>query len=170
MTDSHDSAGLKIITVTRESYDRVCGNSNMPWYTSDHDRHTRDSECRVLSTICRRPYTPGFKELFQENSNWGKGTVGCCNGDRRDCMCCIVPSTKASDFSHAAIQLTKRDNFTPTAKYSDKWPDNKEYWEHPLGPMLAGRLGLFHFVQRIIKTRVARTHRNSACLTPFLLR
>jgi hypothetical protein len=64
----------------------------------------------------------------------------------------LVPSTKIVDLSHAAIQVSKREMFKPTAMYSDRWPTNEEYWNLLFGEELVGRLGLFHFLQRITKT------------------
>jgi hypothetical protein len=64
----------------------------------------------------------------------------------------LVPSMKTSDYSHAAIQLSQRSNFNPTAIYSDTWPCKSNYWDKLFTNNLQGRLGLFHFLQRIIKT------------------
>jgi hypothetical protein len=63
----------------------------------------------------------------------------------------LVPSTKTTDYSHAAIQLVTCNNFKPTAWYSDTWPCKDTYWSLLL-PNLQGRLGLFHYQQRIVKT------------------
>lgn len=64
----------------------------------------------------------------------------------------LVPSTKTSDLTHAATRLSCRGNFNPTAMYSDTWPCKSLHWELIFGRELTGRLGLFHFLQRIIKT------------------
>jgi hypothetical protein len=64
----------------------------------------------------------------------------------------LVPSTKTSDFSHAATQLAKRSTFNPQAMYSDTWPCKNTYWEALLGHEVKGRLGLFHYIQRITRT------------------
>jgi hypothetical protein len=36
--------------------------------------------------------------------------------------------------------------------YADTWPHLDKFWEMVFGPHLVGRLGLFHFMQRIVKT------------------
>jgi len=64
----------------------------------------------------------------------------------------LVPSTATKDLSHAAMSLSKRSGFTPKAMYSDRWPVKTEYWERVFGKELEGRLGLFHFTQRLTRT------------------
>ena len=63
-----------------------------------------------------------------------------------------MPTTKTKDFAHAAGMLVKRPWFNPKIMYSDTWPCKKEYWEDLLGEDFEGRLGLFHYEKRIIKT------------------
>jgi len=64
----------------------------------------------------------------------------------------LVSSTKTSDLSHAAMSLSRRAHFKPKAMYSDRWPTKTEYWARLFGKELEGRLGLFHFLQRMTKT------------------
>ena len=63
----------------------------------------------------------------------------------------LVPSTKFKDFSHAAKQLVKREAFKPKAMYSDTWPCKSDTWSLVFNKKLEGRLGLFHFLQRILR-------------------
>jgi hypothetical protein len=63
----------------------------------------------------------------------------------------LVPSTKASDYAHAAEALARRPGFRPKVMYSDIWPKGRSFWQMLFGTALLGRLGLFHFMQRIIK-------------------
>ena len=67
----------------------------------------------------------------------------------------LVPSTKTRHFSHAARQLANRSTFLPSVMYSDTWPAKTDYWEGLFSNRavhLTGRLGLFHYIQRITKT------------------
>ena len=64
----------------------------------------------------------------------------------------LVPSSKTSDFSHAAKQLSLRENFNPKAMCSDTWPCKSDCWALLLGHEVKGRLGLFHFIKRISGT------------------
>jgi len=64
----------------------------------------------------------------------------------------LVPSTKTTHFAHAAAALTRRKNFFPKAMYSDTWPVKCDFWNLLFKSKLEGRLGLFHYIQRITKT------------------
>jgi len=64
----------------------------------------------------------------------------------------LVLSTKPCDFSHAAKQLSLRENFNPKAMCSDTWPCKSDYWALLLGHEVKGRLGLFYFIKRIAGT------------------
>ncbi|KAL7571150.1 hypothetical protein ACA910_014752 [Epithemia clementina (nom. ined.)] len=64
----------------------------------------------------------------------------------------IVGSTKICDLAHAAKCLARCPNFKPTAMYSDTWPNKDGFWKLLFGEAFQGRLGLFHYQQRIIKT------------------
>jgi len=64
----------------------------------------------------------------------------------------LVPTTKTMHFSHAASALTRREGFSPKAMYSDTWPAKTECWNTLFKSSLEGRLGSFHYTQRITKT------------------
>jgi hypothetical protein len=63
----------------------------------------------------------------------------------------IVPSTPMEQASHLIEQVVcKRvKGSTKLVNYTNTWPANKELFEMLLGPTFVGRLGLFHFMQRI---------------------
>jgi hypothetical protein len=63
----------------------------------------------------------------------------------------LVTSTKTQEYAHAAEQLIARTAFAPAAMYSDTWPAKDDFWIELLGEDI-GRLGLFHFLRRILKT------------------
>jgi hypothetical protein len=64
----------------------------------------------------------------------------------------IVESTKASQVFHLVRQVLSRPNFLPRGLWTDTWPKGKVYWEAMLGETIHGRLGLFHFIKRIVDT------------------
>ena len=65
----------------------------------------------------------------------------------------LVRSTKTRDFSHAAEQLSRREHFNPRAMHADTWPIKSSFWGPVLfGKEMTGRLGLFHFQQRMLIT------------------
>jgi len=63
----------------------------------------------------------------------------------------LVPTTKTIHFAHAAQSLTRHPNFKPKVTHSDTCPNESEFWSL-LFPNVEGRLGLFHYVQRITRT------------------
>ena len=64
----------------------------------------------------------------------------------------VVGTTKAIDFAHAAESLTRRSNFKPRVMYADTWPHNSAFWKLLFGQQFEGRLGLYHYEHRIVRT------------------
>jgi len=63
----------------------------------------------------------------------------------------LVPTTKTKHFAHAAQQLARRQRFQPKAMHSDTYPNESGFWPL-LFDNIEGRLGLFHYIQRITRT------------------
>jgi hypothetical protein len=85
---------------------------------------------------------PNGKALFTMKLDTGETAMSAC-----------VPSTKARDISHLLIHMISRGpNFRPTVLYTYEWPTNSDFWQNIFGRGQLGRLGLFHLMQRIIKT------------------
>jgi len=61
----------------------------------------------------------------------------------------LVPSAKTEDFAHCANQLTRCPSSKHCFMCSDTWPNKEAFW---LQMNVEGKLGLFHFEQRIIRT------------------
>ena len=87
-----------------------------------------------------------------QKSLGAKACWTCCNENGEIAAACLVQSTKAIDLAHAAGSLFRREDFRPKVMYADTWPHLKNFWKLLYGPTVCGRLGLFHFMQRIIKT------------------
>ena len=84
---------------------------------------------------------PGAKAGFTMNTDTGEiAALG------------IVENTKTSQVSHLLRQVLSRPNFLPRGLWTDMWPKGKVYWEAMLGETIHGRLGLFHFMKRIVDT------------------
>ena len=65
----------------------------------------------------------------------------------------IVPTTSLQDASHLLVQSKlHRATFKPSVVYTDTCPHGKEFWEALFGPQVETKLGLFHFVHRIVDT------------------
>jgi hypothetical protein len=142
----------------RSIYDAAASSPHNSWGISDHDRHTREIQAVGCDFIFAQDHTHSVtKNYFQRqrlkaNALWDVATE---TGEIASAV--LVHSTRTCDHSHAAIQLSKRSNFKPSAMYSDTWPAKSDYWDLLFPTGLQGRLGLFHFIQRITRT-LRKTH------------
>jgi hypothetical protein len=141
----------------RDVYDEACLIPNNPWGISDYDRHTREIQGVGTNVLFAQDHTHEVVKNYFHRKRMGATTLWDVATDTGEIAAAVlVPTTKTCHYSHAAIQLSKRPSFCPTAMYSDTWPCKNTYWEL-LIPNLAGRLGLFHYQQRIVKT-LRKTH------------
>jgi hypothetical protein len=76
----------------------------------------------------------------------------CCSETGEIACAVLVPNTSAGQYAHAAEQVARRSNFRPKVMYADTWPHLDKFWNMILGPHVKGRLGLFHFMHRIVRT------------------
>ena len=67
-------------------------------------------------------------------------------------LTCIVPTTKAEDAAHALIQARARRSFNPGVVYTDTCPKNETFYRTVFGLSIGFSLGLFHLMQRMVKT------------------
>ena len=137
----------------RDIYDQASSTSLNPWGISDHDRHTREIQAVRCRSIFAQDHTHQVTKNYLNRRQLGAEAMWDVATETGEIACAVlVPSTKTSDFAHAAQQMAKREGFRPKAMYSDTWPCNADYWSLILGSEVQGRLGLFHFVQRIMRT------------------
>lgn len=136
----------------RDTFDEATASSLNPWGISDHDRNTRETQGVGCQISCAEDHThEATKSYFQKKALgatalWDIGTE---TGEIASAA--LVPTTKTADLSHAATQVSKRAQFKPSVLCSDTWPVKDDYWPLPF-PKIQGRLGLFHYLQRLIKT------------------
>jgi len=136
----------------RDAYDEA-SISNTHWNISDHDRHVRE----IQGVKCERLYAEDHthqvtKNYYRRRKIGAEALWDVATETGEIATAVLAPSTKTVDLSHAAIQLSKRLTFRTKAMYSDRWPTKTEYWAKVFGDNLEGRLGLFHFQQRITRT------------------
>jgi len=137
----------------RDTYDAASSSVNTRWGISDHDRHVRE----IQAVKCERLYAEDHthevtKNYFRRKQLGALALWDVATESGEIATAVLVPSTKTIHLSHAAIQLSRRPCFKPKAMCSDRWPTKTEYWSKVFGSDLEGRLGLFHFAQRIIRT------------------
>ena len=134
-----------------DMFDAASSSRSNPWQLSDTDCHTREIQ-RVSCDggIFAQDHTfepiKNYQKKVGAKAAWTVGT-----GTGEIAAVKLVPSTKTEDFAHAAKQLMARPSFNPKAMYSDTWPNKNTFW-HMICPGIEGRLGLFHYEQRIIST------------------
>jgi hypothetical protein len=132
-------------------YDAASSNSDVPWQLSDHDRHTREIQS-VLSCQLTMAQDHTFDVVKNYQKSVDATALWDCSTETGEIACAVlVPSTQTRHFSHAAQQLAKRDRFHPRVLYSDTWPTKDAFWRL-LFSDVEGRLGLFHYLQRITRT------------------
>lgn len=118
---------------------------------SDYDRHRRE----IQSVTCKSHFSHdhSFEIVKNYPKNLGARAVWNVSTDTGEIASCVlVKSTACGYYAHAAECLARRQGFSPKVMYSDIWPHGKKFWGLLFGPKLLGRLGLFHFLQRIIRT------------------
>jgi len=134
----------------RELFDDAFNNANTPWKISDHDRHTREIQAVRCSLTMAQDHTfdviHNYQKKLGATALWDVATE---TGEIASAV--LVPTTKTMHFAHAAQQLAKRPSFAPKVMCSDTYPNKSGFW-----PLLfngiEGRLGLFHYIQRITRT------------------
>ena len=137
----------------RDAYDAASSNSNTPYGISDHDRHVREIQAVSCQLSFAQNHTHEVcKNYFQKRRIGANALWDVATETGAIASAALVPSTKASDFAHAAMSLTRRPTFQPSVMHSDAWPAKSDFWNATCGNELQGRLGLFHFIQRMTRT------------------
>lgn len=136
----------------RELYEKAqisiltdCGYSEM-------DRYTREIQSVECSLTIAQDHTMEVVKNYMRTQVDAKAVWTCCNEYGEIAAAVLVRDTKSSQYAHAAEQLARRPNFKPKVMYADTWPHLVSFWKLIFGSTCEGRLGLFHFFQRIVKT------------------
>ena len=134
----------------RQLYDDGASSEWQPWMVSDNERNTREIQGVRCQHMFAHDHTHQVVKNYPRRLNaaamWTMAT------ETGEIACAVlVHDTSALEFAHAAEQVLRRTGFCPKAMYSDTWPCGKDFWLL-LVDDLEGRLGLFHFIQRITKT------------------
>lgn len=107
----------------RDIFDDAFSGHHNPWNLSDHNRH--EQEIQGVGTKLKFAHdhthevTKNYfhKKKMGANALWDAGTE---TGEMATAV--FVQSAKTSDHSHAAISLSRRPNFNPTAMHTDTRP------------------------------------------------
>jgi len=137
----------------RDAYDTACSNQWTPWRISDHDRHTREIQSVKCGLIFAQDHTHEVTKNYFQKKKLGSTALWDVSTETGEIASAVlVPTTKTIHFAHAAAALTRREAFSPSAMYSDTWPVKSDFWNLLFNSKIEGRLGLFHYIQRITKT------------------
>jgi hypothetical protein len=129
----------------------ACGSNRTSSGISDHDRCTREIQSVGTNSMFAQDHT--FEVVKNYQKKLGAFAVWDCATETGEiASACLVKSTKVREIAHAAESLARRPNFNPVVMFSDTWPNKDSFWKLLFGPAFDGRLGLFHYQQRIIKT------------------
>ena len=120
---------------------------------SDRKRH--EWEIQRVGTDAAASGDITFRALsnykdFQGGKAGGVATHGVVTGELS--LAVIVPSQKASDYSHAYEQAAGRPNMEPKVFTTDICPKGIDLWKDLYGPAIKCNLGMFHFLNRITRT------------------
>ena len=138
---------------TRDVCDEASLTENTPWGISDCSRHTREIQGVGCRLSCAEDHTHEVTKNHFRRTRIGAVAlwdIGTDTGETASAA--IVPTTRTSDLSHAATQVSRRKNFNPSALCSNRWPTKEAYWTLLFGDKVVGRLGPFHCIQRITRT------------------
>jgi hypothetical protein len=114
------------------------------------ERYTREIQGVGCSLSMAQDHTMEVVKNYKSSEVKACWTV--CNENGEIACAILVKDTKSATFAHAAECLVRRDNFKPKVMYADTWPSLSKFWALLFGATCMGRLGLFHFMTRIIKT------------------
>ena len=122
----------------------------LPSEISEHDRNTRDLQswgCEHSTVsdhtfaVCKNyPNSTGAKACCTQGADIGYVT-----------SVTLVESTSMSQAAHALEQCARCPNYRPTVIYTDTYPNLDELFKTVFDMGLVECLGLFHFMQRIVK-------------------
>ena len=117
---------------------------------SDYERHRRE----IISVPVKLAFA--FDHCFATAKCYKtadiKQTFNITNETGQVVLSIATEKTKTSEYAHAVEQMIRRPAFQPKIYYSDIFPSGDAFWKMMLGVGVLGRLGLFHFFQRIVRT------------------
>ena len=120
---------------------------------SSMDRYPREIQmvgCRLSISTDHTFAT--LKNYSREIRQGADAVVGASTDTTEIVFACIVPTTGAADMAHATEQFARRQNVRPQQISTDTWPCNESFYKLIFGDHITGRLGLWHYINRITRT------------------
>ena len=136
----------------RQLYVKKADSKLTPYGVSDNERFTREIQAVGINQSFAQDHT------FEGTKNWQKSLGAKAIWDVSNelgeiCSAVLVPSQSNADYAHAVQQMLNRDNISSEKinMFCDTWPSSKEFWTY-ICPSVCGKLGLWHFIDRITRT------------------
>ena len=138
----------------RESFYDAENSTLTPYSFSNFDRYEREMQSVNVSENEKVAFDWTFQTIKNYNLPGAKAVFTGNKGSTKEIITlAIVPTTAASQISHLLLQSKeKRKEFKPAVLYTDTCPHNEAFWKDVFGTCLETKLGLFHFLHRIMDT------------------
>jgi hypothetical protein len=137
----------------RELYDKAGYSDNTPYGISDYIRVTREMQSVCTDHALIFDHTRAAASSYRQGDMRSVTAIATTMTETGEVPALFATrSTKIREVAHGLEQLARRPMFNPRVLYTDTWPHKDKFWELIFGDQLKGRLGLFHFMQRIIRT------------------
>jgi hypothetical protein len=137
-----------------------------PWGYSNVERYTRELQNVNLESDDIVAFDHTFAALKSYHKTKGKAIFTGAKGKTKEVVSlAIVPTTKLNDVAHLIKKSVRsRTHFGPKVVYTDTMPHGKSFWRDVFGDEVECRLGLFHFMHRIVDTLDNRSGEYWKCL------
>ena len=133
-----------------------CLGSRSVTGTSNYIRNTRELQLQGEGS----ENAISHDHTYSVNGNYETGVLNNCKactstmttGERIMASTATVPGTSTADFAQQFEQVAGRLNLNPKASVTDKMPTDINFSKKSLEMLRIYCLGLFHFIQCIVKT------------------
>lgn len=136
----------------RELYEKAQQSTLTRSGISEFDRCTREIQSVTCNLTMAQDHTMEVVKNYQRKKIGAFAAWTVCTETGEAASVVLVKDTTAKQYAHAAECLARRQHFKPKVMYADTWPNKSDFWALLFGNMCIGRLGMFHFLNRIIKT------------------
>jgi hypothetical protein len=137
----------------RELYEVTSRSQLSDTGVSDYDRHRREIQSVVCDTSISVDHTfQALKNYPRSIRDKTEALFGISTETGEVACAVVVRTTAIQEAAHAVEQFLRREKVSPKVISTDTWPSNLECWKLLFGDTVVGRLGLWHFLNRIYRT------------------
>jgi hypothetical protein len=138
----------------RLAYFEAESSKLQPYGYSNKERYNRELQSVNIEDDDIVAYDHTFQVIKNYSLKGAKALFTGMTGKTKEVVSAfIVPTTKLYDVSHGLTSSKlNRQNYKASTVYTDTCPHGIPFWKGLFGPSVVCLLGLFHFLQRIVKT------------------